>query len=288
MSEATEAYEMLRDGNFDYTQGVEQRMHRNKGVTKMATVMKPTPKAQAASGLTFLNAKNIEAPWVQIFIMGDAGSGKTTLASTFPRPLFLQPKNEQSMLTLKGLDIPYIEIDSMRGPVVNGVGGMLTALQGLADMYAHDVEGFPFDTIVIEQIGHYADIVQRELSNGTMQMDQQKWGQFLSHFTEIQSKLRRMQVHVVWTAHTKIEKVSDTTSICGANISGQTATKLPSSCDIIAYCESGTGNALKYRTHFRRYLGFNARSRFPLPPLIENCTWADISQHLSASEPEGV
>lgn len=309
VSEADAAYEMLRDGDFDYTQGVEQRLHRNKGVKTMvhpnklsneaaaarvvaaalaASVAKPQPKAQPSGGLTFLNAKDIEVPWLHVFLMGDMGSGKTKLASTFPKPVFLVPRNEQSMITLKGLNFPYVEIDSMRGPVVNGVGGMLSALSGLETMYAKDPDKFPFDTIVIEQIGHYGDIVQRELSNQTMQMDQQKWGQFLAHFGDIQAKLRRMQVHVVWTSHTKIEKISDTTSICGANISGQTATKIPSSCDIVAYCETGSGNARKFRTHFQRYMGFNARARFDIPPVIENCTYNDIAQYLSASEAEGV
>jgi len=236
------------------------------------------------SGLSFLNTKNIAAPWLQIFIMGDPGSGKTQLASTFPRPVFLVPKNEQSMLTLRGNDFPYIEIDSMRGPIVNGVGGMLTAVRALEAQYAASPQDFPFDTIVIEQIGHYSDIVQRELTNNTQQMDQQKWGLYLNHMLEIQSVLRRLDVHLVWTSHTKIEKINDTTSICGANISGQAATKIPSSCDVIAYCESGTGKDPRFRTHFRRFNGFNARSRFPLPAVIENCTFDDIAQYLAVPE----
>lgn len=260
---------------------------KQQGVKKMGAVTKPATKPTAAAatpgGLSFLNAKNIEAPWIQIFVMGDPGSGKTQLASTFPRPVFLQPKNEQSMLTLKGGDFPYIEIDSMRGPVVNGCGGMLSAVRGLETLYAKDPNKFQFDTVVIEQVGHYGDIMQRELSAGTMQMDQQKWGLFLSHLLEVQAILRRMQVHVVWTSHTKIEKISDTTSICGANISGQAAVKIPSSCDAIAFCENGTGKDPRFRTHFSRFNGFNARARFAIPAVIENCTFDDIAQYLSLS-----
>lgn len=283
----------VRDDDYDHN---AVRMHmrygskipNSKGVKTMVNpkpkTIAPKPKPSAnGGGISFLNAKNITAPWIQIFVLGDPGSGKTQLASTFPRPVFLQPKNEQSMLTLQGLDIEYIEIDSMRGPVVNGVGGMLTAVRGLESMYLKDPSAFPFDTIVIEQVGHYGDIIQRELTNGTQQMDQQKWGLFLNHLLEIQAILRNMQVHIVWTSHTKVEKINDTTTICGANISGQAATKIPSSCDIIAYCESGSGVTPRFRTHFRRYNGFNARSRFPLPSQITNCTFNAIAEYLDGA-----
>jgi hypothetical protein len=249
----------------------------------MGKVIPPAKPALSVGGVSFLNAKNIEAPWLQIFLLGDPGSGKTQLASTFPRPVFLVPKNEQSMLTLKGHDFPYVEIDSMNGPVVNGVGGMLTAVRGLETAYLKNPATFPFDTIIVEQLGHYGDIVQRELSNNTQNMDQQKWGAFLSHLLEIQAVLRRMEVHVVWTSHTKIEKINDKTAICGANISGQAATKIPSSCDVIAYCETGTGNKSRFRTHFQKYLGFNARARFPMPAHVDNCTFDDIAVYAAGA-----
>lgn len=268
-----EARTMGSEYTDDYS--AEDNLRKISGVKKVTTksTVKPQAAKPAGHGLTFANAKNIEAPWLQVFIMGDMGSGKTKLASTFPRPLFLVPKSEQSMLTLKGLDFPYWEIDSMRGPIVNNVGGMLTAIQALETAYSKDPDGFPFDTIVVEQIGHYSNIVQAELTQGTMSMDQQKWGLHLRHFLDIQAKIRRMSLHLVWTSHTKIEKMTDTATISGANISGQASTAIPSSCDIVAYCDVGTGSTRRFKTHFSRYMGFNARSRLPLPASIENCTF---------------
>ena len=115
-------------------------------------------------------------------------------------------------------------------------------------------------------------------------MDQQKWGKHLRHLTEVQGKLRRMDAHLIWTSHTKIEKISDTSSINGANISGQAATKIPSACDIIGYCEIGAGNVPKHRTHFRKFNGFSARTRIPLPAMIENCTYDLMAPYLFGGE----
>ena len=48
--------------------------------------------------------------WVRWFMYGATGSGKTTAAATFPAPLFIVPKNEMSVVTLAGRNVPYIEV----------------------------------------------------------------------------------------------------------------------------------------------------------------------------------
>src|ERR1051325_4596977 len=131
--------------------------------------------------MTTLSAKNALAltlPWTHWFFYGDTGSGKTRAASTFPRPIFLVPQNEGSIVTLQGLDIPYYEITDMGSPLVNGTGGMNRALDEIEALYAEGPDAFPFDSIVVESLSHYSDLVQEELTGGaTRPMDQFKWGQ---------------------------------------------------------------------------------------------------------------
>lgn len=233
--------------------------------------------------LSFKNAKNLENPWTHWFFFGATGSGKTTLAATFPRPIFILPKNEGSIATLRGQDIPYYEVIDLSSKIKNGVGGMNRVIDELEALYKKSPDDFPFDTIVIESTSHYADLVIEDMTaGGRIQMNQGMWGVLAAHFRNIQSRLRNMDVHVVFTALDKVDKADDGTVIGGPLIPGQTAKKLPSSCDVIGYCElAGGKNNLNYRVHFRKYKAFDARSRFDgIPAQVENFNFADLEKHL--------
>jgi len=235
------------------------------------------------------NAKDILAPWVHFFLYGDTGSGKTMAASTFPRTLFLVPQNENSITTLRGRDVPYYEIIDMSSPVNAGVGGMIPVLEEIEKAYDQGPDAFPFDTIVIESISHYADLCIEEMSKGNaLQMDQQKWGRLGSHFRNLQTRLRKLDCHVVFTALAKASIIADAED-GGARtpgsplIQGQTALKLPSACDVIGYCEEYRPNAkdMKYRVHFRKYQTFPARSRFSrMPAVVESFDFKKIEDFL--------
>ena len=229
------------------------------------------------------NAKDIVAPWTHWFLYGESGSGKTKSASTFPRPCFLVPYNEQSITTLRGMDVAYYEVTGMKGDVTNGSGGLENILLELENEYYRDPNEFPYETVVLESISHYSDLVADELTRGgKVFMDQAKWGQFLSHFRNIQARLRKMEVHAVFTALAKVDKANDDTVIGGPLIQGQTALKLPSACDVIGYCEEiRSAKDSIYRMHLRRHKHFAAGSRFPaIPPQLDNFNFADIEKYL--------
>lgn len=233
--------------------------------------------------LNFKNAKDLDGIWMHWFLYGDTGSGKTTAAATFPNPVFILPKNEGSIATLRGLDVPYYEVVDLNSKVERGVGGMTQIIKELEDTYFTDPDAFPFDTIVIESISHYADLVVEDLTNGgqTM-MDQQKWGKLQAHMRNLQSRLRNLDVHVVFTALAKIDKNDDKVVIGEPLIQGQTAKKLPSSCDVIGYCEEVSAkNMQKWRVHFRRTGPYVARTRFKgLPAVVDNFDFEEVKSSL--------
>jgi hypothetical protein len=234
------------------------------------------------------NAKDIVAPWTHWFLYGESGSGKTKSASTFSRPCFLVPYNEQSITTLRGMDVPYYEVTGAgeigkETAVVDGSGSLMSVLLELETLYYQDIDAFPYETIVIESITHYSDLVMEEMTRGgKVFMDQGKWGSFLAHFRNIQSRLRKMQVHAVFTALSKVDKADDDTIIGGPHIQGQVAAKLPSACDVIGYCEEvRSGKDSVYRMHLRKYKHFPARSRFrDVPATIDNFNFTNIEKFL--------
>ena len=209
-------------------------------------------------------------------------SGKTTSAATFPDPMFLVPKIENSQLTLKGLDFPFIEITDLDSPLVDGRGGMNKVMDELRTLYNKDPNEFPYQTIVIESVSHYSDLVVEALTNGGKNaMDQLRWGLFTSHFRHLHTMLRDMQVHVVYTALATIEEKGNT-AVGGPLLSGASKVKLPAACDVIGYCEAITGkNVQQYKIHFQNKPPYEARTRFKkLPGVVENFNFAEIEQYL--------
>lgn len=236
--------------------------------------------------LSVKNTANIETPYLQVFIAGDMGAGKTYLASTFPRPLFIQPQNEQSVLSLKGQGFDYIEITGMRGPLKNGAGGMDSILQEIETTYNKNPDAFPYDTIVLEQFGHYSDFVQRDLTSNTFNMDRQKWGLHLRHFLDIQARLNRLDINRVWTSHTLMEKVGESAAsiVHRPNIAGQAAIKIPSSCDIVILNELAvSGTKKNFTSYFAKRNNFPARSRFGHPVSIKNCDYAKLLSYVNGT-----
>ena len=225
-----------------------------------------------------LNAKTLDNPWYHWFFYGETGSGKTSLAATFPRPVFLIPFNENSIETLRGKDVPFFIVTDKDNKPFNpktGEGSMVKILDHIEKGYHHDPEGFPYDTIVFESLSHYGDLVQEQLTKGDQHMDQQKWGFFLAHFRQVQSRMRNLDVHVIFTALAKMEKADGTSREGGPAIPGQAAVKLPSACDVIGYCEEKKGI---YTVHFRSHRGFKARSRLPLPDKVQDFNFAKIEE----------
>jgi len=245
------------------------------------TVKKLSALAQATK-----NAKVLEQPWLHWFFYGPSGAGKTTIAGTFPRPLFLVPANESSIVALAGQDIPYIEITGQHGPVLQGRGGMDHAIDLIENEMRRNPDDFPYDTIVIESLTHYQDLVVEELTEqGAQPMDQRRWGLLANHLRNVQKRLRDLEVHVVFTALDKVSENEAGVLIGGPMLSGQSAIKLPSSCDLIGYCEAPATKKGKHTVHFRRRGHFFARSRFRgVPASVENFDYETVQQHLTGDK----
>ena len=239
------------------------------------------------------NAISLTSPYSHWFLYGDSGSGKTMAAATFPKPLFIIPYNEQSVVTLRGKDIPYFEVlDMDKSPFDRrtGRGSMLHIIKHIEHMYNEYLDDFPFETIVVDAASHYSDLIQEQITNGAQKiMAQNDWGTMASHFRNIQTRLRKLQMHSVFTALAITEADSSGNAVYGGPmLSGKTAEKLPSSCDVTGYCEELPGSGGKpsvYRIHFRKYKHFVARSRYTrIPAVVTNFKFSDIQHALEPDE----
>lgn len=237
-----------------------------------------------------LNTETLQSPWTRWFIYGDTGSGKTTAAATFPRPIFLVPQSENSVTTLAGQKFPYIQIVDKSSPYAKGVGGMVAALTALEALYAHSLDNFPYDTIVVESMTHYMELVQDELTEGNRTpMDPNKYGKLAAHVRNIHARLSNMQVHVVYTALGKWDEKSEKGS---PYLSGKTGDLLPSACEVYAHMtvkDRGKGNTPLYTMHTHTHGGWKARTRINrLPAEIQNFNFKNIAHLIQTEAPQVV
>jgi len=237
------------------------------------------------------NTRDISVPWTAWFVYGNSGTGKTTIASTFPKPLFLVPKNEDSATTLRGQNFAFITLLDRSSPFKNGMGGLDAVLTVIEDQYAmslrkDDESLFPYQTIVLESMTHYCDLVQDELTDGAKeQMSMDKWGKLSAHLRNVHARLRALDVHVVYTALSKVDKDGKE---AGPHLPGQSADKLPSACDVYAYVDvkdQGRDKPPRHTVYFRQRDIYPARTRFQgFPGSVENFKFNDI-KHLLYVKP---
>jgi len=249
--------------------------------------------------LTLRSTANITSPWTHWMLYGPTGSGKTTAAATFPFPLFLVPASEGSELTLASMDVPYFKLgrDANNEPVrvrehLNAILTMLEQKQASARAYAAKgdedaaIDAFPWETIVLESMTHLCAMLQDDISNnGTIKMDQQKWGLMSDFLRTVHTRLRGLDCHVVFTALAKVDGEEGSIVEGAPDITGKMARLLPSACDAIGYCETVDGGGGKtpptYRVHFRQHRVFPARTRFKgVPAVVKDFTFGAIMQFL--------
>lgn len=231
------------------------------------------------------NAKNITNPRVHVFLYGSSGSGKTTAASKFPNPLFLVPANEQSIVTLRGSDFNYIEIGSQRAKGKKCWTEMEDILDELLTVQkTQGPEALPCETVVVESLSHYIDMMIEDMTNGgDVDMTFKHWGLIGTHLRHVQDMLRQLDVHAVFTALAKANTSAAGDVVAGGPmLTGASAEKLPSACDVIGYCEMRPGKPPIYNTHFQKHGIYAARTRFKeMPASVQNFSWEHIEPYLT-------
>ena len=91
------------------------------------------------------STKKIASQGIKVLVYGGAGSGKTRLCSTIERPLIISC--ESGLLSLADLDLPYIEISSLR------------ELRDVYSFVADSGEADQFDWICLDSISEIAEVV---------------------------------------------------------------------------------------------------------------------------------
>lgn len=129
-------------------------------------------------------------PSLVLCIYSQGGVGKTTLATTAPKPIILDSENGSKALGARGIDVPVIHLKSW--------GDVQDAWKLVKDDAA-------YQSVIIDPVGAFLDLlVENEKVGGDMNL--KKWGQAKERMRRFIWTVKDSGKHVVFVAHEKEEK----------------------------------------------------------------------------------
>ena len=132
---------------------------------------------------------DIHAKGLKVLVYGQAGSGKTTLTKTLPKPVVLSA--EDGLLSLKDDNIPFIEIKN---------------IGDLHDAYSWLKDSDEFESVVLDSISEIAEVVLAH-EKKVNKDGRAAYGEMDVQLSEIIRAFRDLNMHVLMTA--KLEKQQD-------------------------------------------------------------------------------
>jgi|TARA_R110002124_G_scaffold90836_3_gene231593 phage nucleotide-binding protein len=132
---------------------------------------------------------DIHAKGLKVLVYGQAGSGKTTLTKTLPKPVVLSA--EDGLLSLKDDNIPFVEIKN---------------IGDLHDAYSWLQDSDEFESVVLDSISEIAEVVLAH-EKKVNKDGRAAYGEMDVQLSEIIRAFRDLNMHVLMTA--KLEKQQD-------------------------------------------------------------------------------
>lgn len=228
--------------------------------------------------------------WLRVWLYGSSGSGKSLAAATFPKPHFLQPHNEDSVKSLRGLGAftftQLVPTGEVRSDLLGFADQLYTIAQREGVAVLHEKFG---QTLVIEAYTHFNDLIVSELASAAMsnsgkdkgKMDEQKWGLLRAFILQLRDSLWRLPMHIVITSLARLTMTDRGTIVKGEPLGqGAGCELMASSCDAIGFCERDLQG--RYVVDFGKLL-YTTRTRFfqmPPGPYPNFSLWSAFAPYL--------
>ena len=153
-----------------------------------------------------ISGKDEYPEYLRMLIVGQPGVGKTTFASKFPNPIWVNAGCGITTLAKMG-DVPYVNVSSEVE---------LFGLKQLLDRDASEREnliGRPVDTLVVDTVDELQRLLlaERLVNEKRSETKLEDWGWLNTRFHAIFGGLTQLPMNVVFIAHTKDVSVGDDT-----------------------------------------------------------------------------
>ena len=210
------------------------------------------------------NTKSLEAnPKLNVLLYGAPGSGKTTMAGTFPKPIYLNI--EAGVNTLVGQNIDFITIKEWAD---------------VKEVYNSLASGeLKYDSVIIDSVTELMKKRGMEILGARDQMAIRDWGILIKDIEDMMRRFRDLPQHVLFIFAEQEDKDGDRI-IKRPSVSGKS---LPTTAcgmvDLVGYTKVIKEKTIKYLTQFTPDEVVYAKSRFKnIKGDVEDVTYKLLKQ----------
>lgn len=230
-----------------------------------------------------------KAPRYTFCCYGPTGSGKTTFAATFPRPVYLSETSESGYESLRGLSDDVL-FESGVKPIIIGIEKM-NDMAIARDALAPHIASGQVQTVVIDSLTFYADLYLNYLfaiHAASQGANLKAYGALGQHLRDLRVKWHSMGCNVVSLC---LPQDPDDDRPNGLpSIPGKEAGKFGASCDFLLYhrhdrFKQGNDYADSFELHSKPYGKYVARGRLAIgrdeiPNPMKNATYSTLIEAL--------
>lgn len=157
---------------------------------------------------------------VKAVIYGASGVGKTTFASTAPKPIFASAEN--GLLSIADKWVDFVEINTLKDLIDLSV-------------YLRDKK-HDYETLVIDSISEINDIIKADIEKQTKRaMQLQDWGTLARKIRNILRDFRDLDMHIIFIAQEQNIVDEDKIHKIAPSLNGKAATQIAYFMDIVSY-----------------------------------------------------
>lgn len=211
---------------------------------------------------------------LKAMLYGKSWSGKTTLASTAPKPLYICSENGLASIADKRPE--YVEVSS---------------IADLKSIYEELKKGTEYQSVVIDSISEISRVVKENITQSNrFDMDMRKRGKYSEEMIQIIRDIIRLPYHVVVITHDKTV-TDDDGKILQYDIAVQWSAReeIPRYFDVIAYTYIKDGKHGAMCKAHQMYVTKDRLRCLPDPLPLDITEWIKIfSEKISVGEGEVV
>ena len=218
------------------------------------------------------STKSLEQnPKLNVLLYGAPGTGKTTIAGTFPNPIYLNI--EAGVNTLVGQDIDFVTIEKW---------------EDIKKIYNGLVDGsLKYDSVIIDSVTELMKKRGEEILGARDQMAIRDWGILIKDIENVMRRFRDLPQHVLFIFSEEEGKDGDRI-IKRPSVSGRS---LPTTAcgfvDLVGYTKVIKSKTVQYQTQFTPDEVVYAKSRFKsINGDIENVTYDLLKQLMAGGKVE--
>ena len=205
------------------------------------------------------NTKDLKGkPKVNMLLYGGPGTGKTTIAGTFPKPLYLNI--EAGVNTLIDAGVDYVDIETW---------------EDVKEVYNELHSGnIDHKAVIIDSVTELMKKRGIEIQGSRESLRIQDWGILIKEIEEMMRRFRDLPQHAVFI-FAEDETKADDKIIKRPSISGRSlSTTAAGFVDLVGYTKVYKDKTIQYLTQFTPDEAVYAKSRFPsIKGDVENVTF---------------